>query len=58
MIDRRPKSVFMPRDVEKVRRKFHKIVRKAAQKAELAPKPSRPPLKPPTSPFVRLRKSA
>ena len=53
MIDRRPKSKFMPRDPEAVRRRFVKIAARGADKAQQqlnalrpgAPRTHRAPMK-------------
>ena len=58
MIARRSKSIFTPSDVREVRRRFHDIVRKAAQQAAATPRQAARPLKPPVFAILRHRKTA
>jgi hypothetical protein len=58
MIARRSKSIFTPSDVREVRRRFHDIVRKAAQHAAATSKQAARPLKPSGFSISRQRKTA
>jgi hypothetical protein len=58
MIARRSKSIFTPSDVREVRRRFHDILRKAAQQAAATSKQAARPLKPSSLSVLRQRKSA
>jgi hypothetical protein len=57
MIARRSKSIFTPSDVREVRRRFHDIVRKAAQQGAATSKQAARP-KPSGFSILRQRKSA
>jgi len=58
MIDRRSKSIFTPSDVREVRRRFHDILRRAAQAAAPTSKQAARPLKPSGFSIPRRRKTA